>query len=163
MVWVVNGEHLLALGPPCILAGALPWDRHLLSWQSQLKPAEGSNARLGAGATPPTHVSCEEGGSHQLQGCHIPSQVLCCLWEESDQAVPATTATLCCPTFLCVDIALPTGHVLKHMDATGVQTGTGRCVRNAGLKRPMSVQRDTSVLIYRFLNNIQGLDVTQTL
>lgn len=82
---------------------------------------------LGAGVTPPPCTSCEEAGSHQLQGCHIPSEVLCCLGEESGQAVPATPATLCRPTFLSVDIALPMGRVLKHMDTTGVHTKAGGC------------------------------------
>jgi len=35
MGWVVNGENLLALGPPCILVQAFPWDLHLLSLQMQ--------------------------------------------------------------------------------------------------------------------------------
>lgn len=85
---VANGEHFLPLGPPCILTDALPWDLHLLSWQTQLKPTGGSNARLGTGVTPPKCIRWEEVGSHQLQGCHIPSKVLCCLRNLARQCLP---------------------------------------------------------------------------
>lgn len=106
MVHVVTREHHLPpLGLPSILVDALPCDLQLLSWQIQLKPPRGSNAGLRAGMTPPTRISCEDGSSHQLQGCHVPSQVPCCLREESGQAAPATTATLCHLMFLSVGIA----------------------------------------------------------
>lgn len=69
----------------------------------------------------------EEGSSHlqhppalkkKAAPSYLPSQVPCCIGEVAGQAVPATTATLCCSTFLSVNMALPTGHALEQMDNT---------------------------------------------
>lgn len=48
-VWLFSGqggawEHLPFLGPS---PRPLPWDLHLVSWQTQLKPSGGSNAGQG--------------------------------------------------------------------------------------------------------------------
>lgn len=158
MVWVVNGEHLLVLGPPrrCPPMGSAP--------AFMAGPAEGSRSlQCQTGGRCDTHNTHQLGRSRQPTAPGLPHPFSSALlprggiWPGSacHRRHPLSPHISTC--------GLPTGHVLKHTEPTGVHAGAGGCSQERWVKWCMSVWREVSVLIYRISKNIQALDVTQTL